>query len=41
MIIVFSDTTHGFVFTNRVLGNEKEEFYRYAASKVEGRTVHN
>ena len=41
MIIVFSDTTNGFVFTNRVLGNEKEEFYRYAASKVEGRTVHN
>ena len=41
VIIVFSDTTHGFVFTNRVLGNEKEEFYRYAASKVEGRTVHN
>lgn len=41
MIIVFSDTTHGFVFTNRVFGNEKEEFYRYAASKVEGRTVHN
>lgn len=41
MIIVFSDTTHGFVFTNRVLGNEKEEFYRYASSKVEGRNVHN
>ena len=41
MIIIFSDTTHGFVFTNRVLGNEKEEFYRYASSKVEGRNVHN
>ena len=24
MIIIFSDTTHGFIFTNRVLGNEKE-----------------
>lgn len=41
MIIIFSDTTHGFIFTNRVLGNEKEEFYRYASSKVEGRNVHN
>ena len=41
MIIIFSDTTHGFIFTNRVLGNEKEEFYRYAASRVEGRTGNN
>ena len=41
MIIIFSDTTHRFIFTNRVLGNEKEEFYRYASSKVEGRNVHN
>lgn len=41
MIIIFSDTTHGIIFTNRVLGNEKEEFYRYASSKVEGRNVHN
>ena len=41
MIIIFSDATHGFIFTNRVLGNEKEEFYRYASSKVEGRNVHN
>lgn len=41
MIIIFSDTTHGFIFTNRVLGNEKEEFYCYASSKVEGRNVHN
>lgn len=41
MIIIFSDTTHGFIFTNSVLGNEKEEFYRYASSKVEGRNVHN
>ena len=40
-IIIFSDTTPGFIFTNRVLGNEKEEFYRYASSKVEGRNVHN
>ena len=38
MIIIFCDTTHGFVFTNRVLGNEKEDFYRYVVSKMEVRT---
>ncbi|MCD7994167.1 MAG: YcxB family protein [Clostridia bacterium] len=39
MVIIFSDTTHGFLFTNRMLGNEKDEFYRYAASKVADGTV--
>ena len=34
MIIVFSDTTHGFVLTNRVLGSGREAFYEYVASKV-------
>lgn len=34
MIIVFSDTTHGFVLTNRVLGTEKEAFYDYITSKM-------
>lgn len=34
MIIIFCDTTHGFVFTNRVLGKEKEKFYRDIALKV-------
>lgn len=36
MIIVFSDTTHGFVLTNRVLGKEREAFYNYVASRVNG-----
>lgn len=34
MIIIFSDTTHGFVFTNRVLGAEREAFYAYVTSKM-------
>lgn len=34
MIIVFSDTTHGFLFTNRVLGAEREAFYEYITSKI-------
>lgn len=34
MIVIFSDTTHGFVLTNRVLGSEREDFYSYIASKV-------
>lgn len=37
MIIVFSDTTHGFVLTNRVLGEEREVFYAYIASKIKGK----
>ena len=34
MIIIFSDTTHGFLFTDRVLGAEKEAFYQYVTSKI-------
>lgn len=34
MIIVFSDTTHGFVLTNRVLGNQRAAFYEYIRSKI-------
>lgn len=34
MIIIFSDTTHGFLFTDRVLGAEKEAFYKYITSKI-------
>lgn len=36
MIIVFSDTTHGFVLTNRVLGEEREVFYKYVTSMING-----
>ncbi|MGL5438099.1 MAG: YcxB family protein [Lachnospiraceae bacterium] len=34
MVIIFADTTHGFVLTNRVLGKEKETFYQYLLSKI-------
>lgn len=34
MIIIFSNTTHGFVMSNRVLGQQKEEFYAYVISKM-------
>lgn len=34
MIIIFSDRTHGFLLTDRVLGGEKEAFYRYITSKI-------
>ena len=33
MIILFSDTTHGYVLTNRVLGKDRDAFYNYVASK--------
>lgn len=36
MIIVFSDTTHGFVLMNRVLGNQKRDFFEYISSKIKG-----
>ena len=34
MIVIFSDTTHGFVLSNRVLGSDRAAFYSYIASKV-------
>ena len=36
MIIIFSTAKHGFVLNNRVLGKEKESFYAYLVSKIEG-----
>ena len=33
MIVLFSDTTHGYVLTNRVLGGERKAFYEYVTSK--------
>ena len=33
MIILFSDTTHGYVLTNRVLGKDRDAFYNYVTSK--------
>lgn len=37
MIILFSDTTHGFVLTNRILGEDKEGFYQYVLSRMNRR----
>ena len=34
MIVIFSDHSHGFLFTNRVLGWDREEFYQFVISKV-------
>lgn len=34
MIVIFSDHFHGFLFTNRVLGRDREEFYQFVISKV-------
>ena len=35
MLIVFSDARHGYMLTNRVLGQEKEAFFAFAESKIE------
>lgn len=37
MIILFSDTTHGYVLTNRVLGRNREDFYKFLTEHVKGR----
>ncbi len=34
LVIVYSSTTHGFILTNKVLGKEREAFYRYVISKL-------
>ena len=34
MIIVMSDDRHGYMLTNRVLGDEKDSFYEYLCSKI-------
>ncbi len=34
MIIIFSDTTHGFLLTDRVLGGERDAFYEYITSRI-------
>ena len=36
MIIVMSDDRHGYMLTNRTLGDEKEDFYEYLCSKIKG-----
>ena len=34
MIVVMSDDSHGYMLTNRVLGDQKEEFYEYICKKI-------
>lgn len=35
MIVIISTTQHGFILTNKVLGNQKEAFYDYVTSKIQ------
>lgn len=35
MLIIFSDASHGYILTDKVLGKEKEEFYQYVKLKIE------
>lgn len=35
LIVIFSDTTHGFILPNRILGAEREKFYQFVSLKVE------
>lgn len=34
MVIVYTDARHGYMITNRVMGNEKEDFYNYVKSHI-------
>ncbi|MCR5556939.1 MAG: YcxB family protein [Butyrivibrio sp.] len=34
MIVIMSDDRHGYMLTNRVLGQEKEEFYNFLCDKI-------
>ena len=36
MIVVMSDDSHGYMLTNRALGDQKEEFYQYICEKIRG-----
>ena len=36
MIVVMSDDSHGYMLTNRVLGDQKEEFFQYICKKIRG-----
>ena len=34
MVVILSDDRHGYMLTNRVLGQDKEAFYNYLCSKI-------
>ena len=37
MLVIFSDTTHGYVLTNRVLGRDREPLYAYITARMHNR----
>ena len=34
MLVIFSDTTHGYVLTDRVLGEDREAVYSYITARM-------
>ena len=38
MIVVFLDTTHGYVLSNRLLGSGRDAFYEFVTSKMAGKS---
>ena len=36
MIVVMSDDSHGYMLTDRALGDQKDEFYDYLCKKIRG-----
>ena len=34
LLVIFSSAQHGYVLNNKVLGEQKEEFYKYICSKI-------
>jgi hypothetical protein len=37
LLVVFSSARHGYVLTNKTLGEQKEDFYKFILSKLEKR----
>ena len=37
MIILMSDETHGYLLSNRTLGDQKEDFFHYVCYKLQNR----
>lgn len=35
MIVLFTTTKHGYIFTDNVLGKQKEDFYKFVVSKID------
>ena len=37
MVVIYTKYKHGYIFPNKVLGKEKDDFYRYIVSKIHRR----